>query len=245
MASLLFRQPSVLVGTLALQLYGGKASAPLQILDAQGASANVGALQVQVDSGAFGTVSGMNLAAADVACRELGYEYGVLAMSPCGAYGAANLCGAIDSPVAMQDLVCSGGEMSVTECSWVTPSNAVHDQDSVIYCGSSTGTVEGSVRLLSTDGAPSLSADGIVEIFLSGSWSPVCGISSGAESLVCKALGFMGTASGAVESGHGFSAPRIGGLTCSGTEGSVLECSFESGDDVYCAPSEASIVHCA
>ena len=41
------------------------------IVDANGAGANVGALQVLVD-GAFGTVSGMNVPAADVACRELG-----------------------------------------------------------------------------------------------------------------------------------------------------------------------------
>ena len=175
-----------------------------------------------------------------------GYEYGVPAMSPCGSYGAANLCGAIGSPVVMQDLACTGGEMSITECSWLTPSSVAHDQDSVVYCGSSsTGIAEGSVRLLSSEGAPSLSAFGLLEIFLSGSWSPVCGVSSGAESLVCKALGFAGTASGEVEAGRSSSAPRIGGLTCSGTESSVLDCSFESGDDVYCAPSEASAIHCA
>ena len=40
-------------------------------MDANGAGANVGVLQVLVD-GAFGTVSGLNVPAADVACRELG-----------------------------------------------------------------------------------------------------------------------------------------------------------------------------
>ena len=47
------------------------AAALVRIVDVNGASANVGALQVLVD-GKFGTVSGLNVAAADVACRELG-----------------------------------------------------------------------------------------------------------------------------------------------------------------------------
>ena len=48
------------------------AAASVQILDASGAASNAGVLQAQVASGGFGTVAGLNSAAADVACRELG-----------------------------------------------------------------------------------------------------------------------------------------------------------------------------
>merc|ERR1719350_1724588 len=222
------------------------AALPVRILDENGAAANVGVLEVSVN-GKFGTVSSLNAAAADVACRELGYEFGVLSQSSCGAYGASSLCGAGGSLVALQDLICTGGELSVTECSWSVPSGGNHDHgaDSVVYCGSSDGsTPPGSARLLSVDGAPSLSGDGIVEVFLREAWSPVCRISSGAASVLCKALGFAGMA---LEAGtaRGTKPPGVGDLSCSGSEASVLECSFESGEDVYCAPSEASLIHCA
>merc|ERR1711879_417841 len=109
--------------------------------------------------------------------------------------------------------------------------------DSVVYCGSSaTTTLEGSVRLLS--------GDGIAEVFLHGGWSPVCGMSSGAASVFCKALGFAGTVT-RIETARSTKAPMLGDLSCSGSETSVLECNFESGEDVYCAPSEASLIRCA
>merc|ERR1719480_59583 len=156
------------------------AAKSVRILDASGTAAKVGVLEVHVGSGAFGTVSGLNSAAADVACRELGYEFGVPSMSPCSTYGAANLCGSSAVPVTMQDLVCSGGELSVKDCTWSEPSGATHKQDSILFCGSSSdGPVDGSLRLLSPDGAPSLSASGIVEIYLNNHWSQVCGMSLG------------------------------------------------------------------
>ena len=168
-------------------------------------------------------------------------------MSPCSTYGGADVCGPTAVPIAMQDLACTGGELSIKDCTWSEPSGASHEQDSILFCGSaSDGPADGSVRLLSRDGAPSLSSNGIVEIYLGGHWSPVCGISSGAESLVCKELGFAGAVAGSVqEKARSLSSPRIGGLTCSGAEASVLDCSYEFGDDVYCAPSEASLISCA
>ena len=168
-------------------------------------------------------------------------------MSPCSTYGAADLCGPPAVPITMQDLVCIGGELSIEDCTWSEPSGVTHDQDSILFCGTaSDGPAEGSVRLLSQDRAPSLSSSGIVEIYLGGRWSPVCGISTGAESLVCKELGFAGAAAGTgQEKTRSLSSPSVGGLTCSGAEASVLDCSYDVGDDVYCAPSEASLVSCA
>merc|ERR1739844_784938 len=141
----------------------------------------------------------------------------------------------------MGDLACAGGELGLSECAWGAPSTEclTHERDSIVYCGSSDVTPVGSVRLLSADGAPSLSQDGLVEIFVNGEWSPVCGISPGAETLVCKALGFAGAAiskEAAPKVGRSVRAPRLGDLRCKGSETSILDCSFEAEVDVYCAP---------
>ena len=47
-------------------------AAPLRLVGAGGSAANVGLIQVQSEGGSFGTVCGLNVAAADVACRQLG-----------------------------------------------------------------------------------------------------------------------------------------------------------------------------
>ena len=179
-----------------------------------------------------------------------GYDYGVPSLSPCSTYGAANLCGASGTKVAMASVACTGDELTLTECAWSVPSEAclTHEADSIVYCGSSsTGFSEGSVRLLSAEGAPSLTGQGALEMLVNEEWSPVCGISPGAQSLACKALGFAGAAdssAGSMEIAGGSHIPRVGKLDCKGSETSLLDCSFEAGDDVYCAPAEASTISC-
>jgi len=237
------REPFLLLVLLSVGAHAG----PVQLMGSDGATSRVGVLQVKTDGDAFGTVCGMNLAAADVVCRQLGYDFGTVTSSPCSSYGAANLCGESGSPVAMQDLRCTGGELSVLECEWSAPSATclVHDLDSVVYCGTAGGyTREGSVRLLSADGSPSLSASGIVEIFSAGSWSSVCGLNAGAAAVLCKSLGFAGASADAVTTAQSTKAPMVGGLRCSGSEASPLACSFEAGGDVYCAANEAASIQC-
>ena len=72
--------------------------ADVRLVDANGALASVGLLQVKTDAG-YGSVCGANLAAADVVCRSMGYTHGAVSSSPCGFYGGANLCGVPGSPV--------------------------------------------------------------------------------------------------------------------------------------------------
>lgn len=240
-----------------------------RLVDARGSPARVGLVQVLMDGGTFGSVCGMNLAAADVVCRQLGmlcrasmpppwymqqmagFDAGTLGSSPCRGYGGADLCGAAGSPVAMEGLACKGGELSIAECQWSAPGPSClgHEQDAVIYCGrnSDASSLEGAARLLSDDGAPSLSGAGVLEIFAAGTWSTVCGVSPGAASVACKAMGFSGadTAGPGSDTGHGRSPPALGKLTCSGSEASLLECSFELGEDVFCAETEASVIRCA
>ena len=182
-----------------------------------------------------------------------GYDYGTLASSPCGSYGGSKLCGAAGSPVSMMDLACTGSELSVGECSWSVPDAACsgHALDSVVFCGEAgqPTTPEGAVRILSEDGAPSLSGTGTLEVHIGGAWSPVCGVSPGAAAVACKLMGFAGAGTAAGNKGALSSPatkePRVGDLDCGGSESSLLECSFREGDDVFCAPAEATLLNCA
>ena len=153
----------------------------------------------------------------------------------------------------MQQLVCTGSELSIGECSWSAPDQACfeHRLDAVVFCGdaSHSATPEGAVRLLSNDGAPSLSGTGVLEVHVGGVWSPVCGITPGAAAVACKLMGFAGAAtpggmSLAGHDGHDSKEPRVGDLDCGGSEPSILDCSFQAGDDVFCAAAEATVVHC-
>ena len=50
-----------------------------------------GLLEIQTSFGSYGSVCGMNAEAASVACRQLGFEFGVQSPSPCGQYGGGEL----------------------------------------------------------------------------------------------------------------------------------------------------------
>ena len=58
-----------------LQAHGSPQAMTARLMDAAGAPANVGLLQVQTGDGSFGSVCGMNLEAVDVVCRQLGIAY--------------------------------------------------------------------------------------------------------------------------------------------------------------------------
>merc|ERR1712217_106711 len=217
---------------------------------------NVGLLQIPAGDG-FGTVCGMDLGAADVVCRMLGYDHGSVG-SACGNYGGSNLCGATGTPVAAKDLQCKGGELDIQECNWAPPDDAClsHSSDAVVFCGTAGGAdtlQDGLLRLLASDGSPSIDGQGRLEIFRAGSWSPVCGsgFTAGAEAVACKAMGFAGAKPFATRprcsssGGCGTTPPRISELACSGQEADILSCPFEEGDDVFCAPEESVIVSCS
>lgn len=241
-----------------------KSSAPVvQIVDASGTSTSVGLLQVragEADAIEFGTVCGMNLAAADVVCAQLGFDYGTLGTSPCSTYGGSDLCGSPNIPVAMANLVCEGGELDIQECSFSKPSASClgHERDSIVYCGgeSSGGFTDGTLRLLSFDGSPSIDGVGRLEIFHGGAWGPVCssGFTAGAAAVACKAMGF----SGADQSSTGLACGNVGGknycsaaapqlseVSCSGQEVDLMACPHEDSDDVFCAPEESVVLRCA
>ena len=148
--------------------------AAVRVVDTSGFMSNSGLLQIRTDAG-FGSVCGMNQAAADVVCRQMGYDFGSVGDS-CATYGGEFQCGATGTPVAMQQLVCTGGELDVQECSWTAPdASCSHDQDAIVYCAhASADSQEGDVRLLSAFGSPSIDGEGRVEVYRGGSWAPVC-----------------------------------------------------------------------
>ena len=229
-------------------------SSRVQLHGADGMPPHVGAVRViagQLHEGG-GSVCGMNLAAADVVCRQLGYEYGSVGTSPCSNYGGRRVCEADGLPVAMRNLQCTGNELDVVECDWEEPAAecADHGLDSVVYCSGAQRSVgDGAVRLISQDGSPSINGEGRLEVYMAGAWASVCrsGFTDGARAVACKALGYAGSA--AVASGAasalcarapdvsfcGSAAPRISNLACSGHEPGLLSCPFSEGDDVYCA----------
>ena len=153
----------------------------------------------------------------------------------------------------MSNLRCSGSEWSVGECSWSAPGGACegHTHDTVVYCTSLAegGTPpEGAVRLLASDGSPSVDGKGRPEILSMKTWVPICsgGASAGAASVICKSMGFSAASGSSKCSGDGCgrNPPGIGELVCSGAESSPLACTHKVGDDVFCAASESVVVNC-
>ena len=222
----------------------------MRVIDATGSLSSAGLLQVRTDS-RFGSVCGISSKAADVACRQMGFDYGSISASSCRHYGGVDICGHAGTPVAMMGLVCDGGELDVQSCSWKLPEEScvTHDQDVVVYCGTASASRlvhDGALRLIGSDGAPSLDGAGRLEFFRAGVWAPVCrsGFTHGSAQVACRTMGF----SGAVASGPppacrrfqgqdtcGLAAPALSELVCAGDEKDTLGCSFEEGRDVLCA----------
>jgi len=238
-----------------------KDTGKLRLVGGTNTSANVGLLQIRMGNGEFGSVCGLNLEAADVVCRQLGYDFGSVSSSPCGSYGGSHLCGAAGMPVAMKDLKCKGGELDIQDCSWDVSGSSCsgHALDSIVYCGTdgSAGNAEdGALRLLSHDGSPSIDGEGRLEMLKAGRWAPVCssGFTDGAAVVACKSMGFTGATSPAVQPGCrsfkgknfcGKVPPHVSKLACSGQETSIDACPYEEGDDVFCAPEESVMISCA
>ena len=162
----------------------------------------------------------------------------------------------VASPDLAAEAICTvtrAGQPSCKECSWSVPDDAClsHSQDTIVFCTAShtAGAPQGAVRLLTGDGSPSINGAGRPEVFVDGSWLPVCssGASAGAASVICKSMGFSGASGSSKCNGKdcGSVAPGIGELACSGSELGPLACPHEAGDDVFCAPSESLVVTCA
>ena len=83
------------------------ASTNVRVVAAPGGAAHAGLLEMETKAGGYGTVCGMNGMAADVACRQMGFDFGVVSPAGCAAYGGGSVCGASGSPVAAKKLAWS------------------------------------------------------------------------------------------------------------------------------------------
>lgn len=250
---------SVIVACFAFPRLGEAtpAAGDVRLLDLNGVVANAGLLQVYADDH-FGTVCGMDSGAARVVCRMLGYDHGSLGSSPCSSYGGSNLCGAPGSAVAMKALQCDGGELQISGCQWIAADQGCssHEKDAVAFCSMDTASgvyADGTLRLVSYDGAPSIDGTGRLDMFRAGVWGSVCveGFTQGSAAVACKQMGFTAgelhaEASGCKTQQHLFCAvpPHVSDLSCTGREPDIVSCPFEDGEDVFCAASESVVLQC-
>lgn len=226
----------------------------IRVTDPAGQPSHFGLLEMRVGDH-FGTVCGANREAVDVACHALGYQAGVLPLSPCGDYGGTDHCGAATAPVAVKNLHCTGSELDVSECKWETPSESCdHSNDVIVYCSNGNMTQpEGSVRLLDAAGAPSTDGIGRLEVYRDGTWAPVCGedFTTGSAVTACRQMGFEGADVDPVRGCrdvHGEDMcgdkPPHATLACDGTEENVSKCASQGRDDVFCTPQESVVIKC-
>ena len=241
-------------GQVSCQAFAGVG---VRLVAVPGGAAHAGLLEMEMEAGGYGTVCGLNSQAANLACRQIGFEFGVVSPAGCAEYGGASFCGASGSHVAAKALQCAGTEMSLKECKHDAPDDAClsHASDSVVFCGTSTtgAFFDGELRLIGASGAPVLPHEvGRLEMYLAHTqaWAPVCreGFTSGSAAVACKAMGFAGSA-GFSECSEGNVCgkvpPHVSALACAGSESSVAQCPMSTGDDVFCAPEESVALSCA
>ena len=232
------------------------ASTNVRIVAAPGGAAHAGLLEMETKAGGYGTVCGMNGVAADVSCRQMGFDFGVVSPAGCVAYGGGSVCGASGSLVAAKNVKCSGMELSLGECEFEPADDAClsHAGDAVVFCGAQGVAPfwDGQLRLISASGAPALPHDaGRLEMYLvqAQARAPVCrnGFTSGSAAVACRSMGFgCGGFSGCATSGVcGAVAPHVADLACAGSESSVLQCPMAVTDDVFCAPEESVVLSCS
>ena len=243
----------VLFGQVSSQAFAGVG---VRLVAVPGGAAHAGLLEMEMEAGGYGTVCGLNSQAANVACRQIGFEFGVVSPAGCAEYGGASFCGASGSPVAAKAMQCAGTEMSLKECKHDAPDDAClsHASDSVVFCGTSTTSAffDGELRLIGASGAPVLRHEvGRLEMYLAHTqaWAPVCrqGFTSGSATVACKTMGFGGSAGfSACSAGNvcGKVPPHVSALACAGSESSVTQCPMSAGDDVFCAPEESVAMSC-
>ncbi|KAL5506472.1 hypothetical protein EMCRGX_G008114 [Ephydatia muelleri] len=203
----------------------------------------------------WGTVcdSTWDINAAIVVCRQLGYNGTAYAIR--GAkYGQGT------GAVLLGGVVCSGSELTPFECSrsqGIGSTNCLHSSDAGVNCSIDTTPAcsTGAIRLA---GQGSNSSQGRVEICYNGQWGTVCDYlwDTNEAAIVCKQLGYNGPSipfTGAYF-GQGTGLILFGGLTCSGTEASLFECSiYYSIDSVRCfhywdagvSCSDAQVFNCS
>ncbi|KAJ8047464.1 Deleted in malignant brain tumors 1 protein [Holothuria leucospilota] len=171
---------------------------------------------------------------ATVICRQLGLSDNGSAVFH-AAFGRGS------GTIWLDNLECSGNENNLQECSYpgLGSHNCDHTEDAGVYCIN-----DGEIRLIN-----GLSSNkGRVEIFHDGQWGTVCddGWGDTDAAVVCRQLGFSGTAVAFVSAWFGYGSGPIwlNNVECTGSERTLRECLNQGWGTLSCSHSEDAGVRC-
>ncbi|XP_072037032.1 uncharacterized protein [Amphiura filiformis] len=191
----------------------------------------------------WGTVDGDSWTNEDamVVCRQLGFR-----TEGARAHGVA-LFGIGKDSVLLQDVLCTGNESALSECSYrvcmevyyrYVYHSCPHGSDASVSC-------EQDIRLF---GGHSYNS-GRVEMFRNGGWTPLCDTSWGDKeaAVVCRQLGFPIDGAKAMKGTRFGLYQEIGfhnDVSCTGAESTIQQCAqAERGED-NCNQSQMAGVIC-
>ncbi|KAM6957747.1 scavenger receptor cysteine-rich domain-containing protein DMBT1-like [Aplochiton taeniatus] len=187
--------------------------------------------------GQWGTVcdDSWSLINADVVCKQLGCG-NALSASHAAYYGQGN------GSILVDDVVCSGEEVSLTQCrhGGFGVTDCRHEEDAGVYCSD-----KAHLRLAN---GPDF-CSGRVEVFHNGQWGTVCGTgwSLHHAELICKQLecGEPVSAPGGAHFGQGKGPVWNADPHCFSSEKALIQCSQEGLSKSSCSHSEDAGIVCS
>eukprot|EP00057_Strongylocentrotus_purpuratus_P007134 XP_011661608.1 PREDICTED: deleted in malignant brain tumors 1 protein-like [Strongylocentrotus purpuratus] len=205
-----------------------------------GQTASEGRVEV-LFGGSWGTVCDdfWDLNDVKVVCRMLGFQIAVRAVTSAG-YGQGS------GSIILDDVECLGTERNLAECTHngYRSHKCGHSEDAGAVCANDTTIEHFEVRLV--DGRSR--NEGRVEMFYNTSWGTLCGVGWGLREadVVCRMLGFT-DASDVLHNavfGEGIGMVFLEGISCLGSENSLLDCTSTSFDANSCPHSQDVGVMC-
>ncbi|XP_053386930.1 uncharacterized protein LOC123542087 [Mercenaria mercenaria] len=133
-----------------------------------------------------------------------------------------------NGPIFIQNLMCTGSESHISECTYNVPNNCTHKDDVEVVCTDYPLNIS-NIRLASTVSG----RQGRVEIEVGGVWGTVCDddFSRNDALVICRMLGLNVSYSHAHYFGNAHYGPGNGtifvdDLSCSGDEYHINDCSY-------------------
>ncbi|XP_066296793.1 soluble scavenger receptor cysteine-rich domain-containing protein SSC5D-like [Branchiostoma lanceolatum] len=212
-----------------------------------GSTSYEGRVEVRpVNSYTWGTVcdDSFDLLDANVICRSLGYA-GAQEYRGSASFGQGS------GPIYMDDLACTGTEISLFSCSYPGwgVENCGHSEDVGVVCTSSGQGGTGDSDRVRLVGGTSAS-EGRLEVRPDNSddWGTVCDDDFGTQdgNVVCRMLGYSSVyqVHDRAYYGQGSGNIYMDDLDCSGSESSLFDCSYPGWGIENCGHSEDVGIEC-